>query len=264
MSYTIVTSFSKEGYDKYAQEMLKTFKKYWDKDIQLEAWYHDFELPKSAPKAKNITYKNLNDDKDMLSYRERMSKYSSTATNKTPYDWKRDCIKWCHKVYALTSSARNHYDDTNWLIWLDADTVTHSPITLNFLNKVCSGDKDIVHLGRNDIDYSETSFIGINLKSMMGKEFLEDFRGCYDAGETIAYREWHDGFIFDRLLIVHKAHGLIADNLTPNVKGIDAFGQSLLNDVMYHNKGMKKDDNALPPRYKFVGDMVDHTNLKQL
>ena len=32
MSYTIVTSFSKEGYNKYAQEMLKTFKKYWDKD----------------------------------------------------------------------------------------------------------------------------------------------------------------------------------------------------------------------------------------
>ena len=30
MSYTIVTSFSKEGYDKYAQEMLKTFRKYWD------------------------------------------------------------------------------------------------------------------------------------------------------------------------------------------------------------------------------------------
>ena len=55
MSYTIVTSFNKEGYNKYAQEMLKTFKKYWDKDIQLEAWYHDFELPKSAPKAKNIT-----------------------------------------------------------------------------------------------------------------------------------------------------------------------------------------------------------------
>jgi hypothetical protein len=264
MSYTIVTSFSKEGYNKYAQEMLKTFKKYWDKDIQLEAWYHDFELPKSAPKAKNITYKNLNDDKDMLNYRERMSKYSSSQTGNKPYDWKRDCIKWCHKVYALTSSARNHYSDTDWLIWLDADTVTHSPITSDFLNKVCSGDKDIVHLGRNDIDYSETSFIGINLRSMMGKEFLEDFRGCYDAGETIAYREWHDGFIFDRLLIVHKAHGLIADNLTPNVKGIDAFGQSVLNKVMYHNKGMKKDGDALPPRYKFVGDMVDYYKPKTI
>ena len=32
MSYTIVTSFNKEGYEVYAQKMLKTFKKYWDKD----------------------------------------------------------------------------------------------------------------------------------------------------------------------------------------------------------------------------------------
>ena len=44
MSYTIVTSFNKEGYGLYAQEMLKTFKKYWDKDIILEAWYHDCEI----------------------------------------------------------------------------------------------------------------------------------------------------------------------------------------------------------------------------
>ena len=90
MSYTIVTSFNKEGYEIYGKEMLKTFKKYWDKDVQLEAWYHDCELPKSAPKAKNITYKNLNDDKDMLNYRERMSKYSSSQTGNKPYDWKRD------------------------------------------------------------------------------------------------------------------------------------------------------------------------------
>jgi len=270
MSYTIVTSFNKEGYEVYAQKMLKTFKKYWDKDIQLEAWYHDCELPKSAPKAKNITYKNLNDDKDMLSYRERMRKYSSSPVGNTPYDWKRDCIKWCHKVYALTSSARNHYGDTDWLIWLDADTVTHSPVKKDFLNKVCLGDKDIVHLGRNDIDYSETSFIGINLKSMMGKEFLEDFRGCYDAGETIAYREWHDGFIFDRLLIVHKAHGLIADNLTPNVTGFDAFSQSVLNNVMYHYKGNKKfsdevafgDVNA--SRYSLLYSMIKHYKAKTI
>ena len=54
MSYTIVTSFNKEGYEIYGKEMLKTFKKYWDKDIQLEAWYHDFELPKSAPKLRTL------------------------------------------------------------------------------------------------------------------------------------------------------------------------------------------------------------------
>lgn len=265
MSYVVVTSFNEEGYSKYAQEMLKSFKKHWDKSITLEAWYHDFELPKSAPKAKNIIYKNLNDIKDMLEYRKKMTHISSSHTSDRPYDWKRDCIKWCHKIYGLTESARGHWHDkTHWMFWLDADTITHADVPVSFLDKLTAGDKDIIHLGRNDIDYSETSFIGINLLSMMGKEFLEDFRGCYDAGETIAYREWHDGFIFDRLLIVHKAHGLIADNLTPNVKGIDAFGQSHLSSIMYHNKGMKKELNALAPRYKFVGDMVDHYKPKTI
>ena len=269
MSYTIVTSFNKEGYGLYAQEMLKTFKKYWDKDIILEAWYHDCELPKSAPKAKNIIYKNLNDDKDMLNYREKMSKISSSPID-PKYDWKRDCIKWCHKVYALTSAARNHYGDTNWLIWLDADTITHSPVSVSFLDKICEGEKDIIHLGRTTIDYSETSFIGINLQSIMGKEFLEDFRGCYDAGETISYREWHDGFIFDRLLIVHKAHGLIADNLTPDVKGLDAFSQSPLHAIMYHLKGNKKFSNEAAfgdvnaSRYSVLYNMIKEYKPKTI
>ena len=33
---------------------------------------------------------------------------------------------------------------------------------------------------------------------------------------------------------------------------------------MYHNKGMKKELNALAPRYKFVGDMVDHYKPKTI
>ena len=87
MSYVVVTSFNEEGYNKYAQEMLKSFKKHWDKSITLEAWYHDFELPKSAPKAKNIIYKNLNDVKAMLEYRKKMTHISSSHTSDRPYDW---------------------------------------------------------------------------------------------------------------------------------------------------------------------------------
>ena len=61
--YVLITSFNEEGYKLYAKDMLKSFKKFWNKDVELEAWYHDCELPKDAPKASNITYKNLNDVK---------------------------------------------------------------------------------------------------------------------------------------------------------------------------------------------------------
>ena len=108
------------------------------------------------------------------------------------------------------------------------------------------------------------SFMAFNLSKKPPLDLLWDLRRIYMNDEVTTYREWHDGFIFDRLLIVHKAHGLVADNLTPNIKGIDAFGQSHLSSIMYHNKGMKKELNALAPRYKFVGDMVDHYKPKTI
>ena len=240
MSYVIVTSFNEEGYKLYAKDMLKSFKKFWKKDVELEAWYHDCKLPADAPKASNITYKNLNDVKDMLTYKKHMAQHDGTNAGQVKYDWRRDALKWCHKVYAMTEAARQRMGSSKWLIWLDADTVTHKPVPEKFLNELCKKEVDILHLGRTDIDYSETSFLGFNLLSIMAKEFLEDMRGCYNMGETTAYREWHDGFIFDRLLKIHKAHGLVADNLTPVVKGLDAFHQSPLNDYLLHFKGNKK------------------------
>jgi len=250
--YVLITSFNEEGYKLYAKDMLKSFKKFWNKDVELEAWYHDCKLPADIPRASNIIYKNLNDVKDMINYRKNMARYDGTLGGTVEYDWRRDAIKWCHKVYAMTETAR--MSSSKWLIWLDADTVTHKPVPKKFLNELCKKEIDILHLGRTAIDYSETSFVGFNLLSVMAQEFLEDMRGCYNMGETIAYREWHDGFIFERLLKIHMAHGLVAHNLTPSVRGLDVFNQSSLNNYLQHFKGFK-DINA--SRYTFLYDMIE-------
>jgi len=264
MSYVIVTSFNKDGYKLYAKDMLKSFKKFWKKDIELEAWYHDCKLPADAPKASNITYKNLNNVKDMLTYKKKMAQHDGTNAGQAKYDWRRDAIKWCHKVYAMTEAARNRMDSNNWLIWLDADTVTYKPVPEKFLPELCKKEIDILHLGRTDIDYSETSFLGFNLRSIMAKEFLEDMRGCYNMGETTAYREWHDGFIFDRLLKIHMAHGLVAHNLTPAVKGLDAFNQSPLTTYLHHFKGNKKFGDINASRYSYLYDMIKQFKAKRI
>ena len=36
--YDIVTSFNPEGLEVYARNMLNSFDKHWDKDIQLHDW----------------------------------------------------------------------------------------------------------------------------------------------------------------------------------------------------------------------------------
>ena len=51
-----VTSFSADGYERYAQKMLESVVENWHPDLKLTAYYHDCEenLVSAFPKASNI------------------------------------------------------------------------------------------------------------------------------------------------------------------------------------------------------------------
>lgn len=264
-----VTSFSQDGYERYAKNMLESVVDNWYKDLHLTAYYHDCdkELVDTFPQADNIEYRNLNKVQDMLDYRERMKAYDGTANGTVAYNWRMDAIKWCHKVYALTTYALEIADEeaqAGWLCWLDADTVTTKPLSQSKLKSILPERSELVHLGRNDVDYSETSFVGFNLNYDSPIYLIADLRGCYDIGEVVSYREWHDGFIFERLLKIYTAHGMRVHNLTPNVEGLAAFQTSPLSKYMTHYKGNLKNQlsstgvspDVTTPRYRQLADLV--------
>lgn len=280
--YTFVTSFSEEGYHSYAKHMLESIKEKWNPEhFKLIAYYHDFVLEDlSPPTCDTISYRNLNDVTEMLEYRERMKFHDGTEGGKMAYNWRLDAIKWCHKVYAMTDLAFEMMDvddkyitagieppENNWMIWLDADTVATKRLDVKQLESWLPDASDLVHLGRTDADYSETSFMGFNLGVHNTCSLLADLRGAYTIGEVVAYREWHDGFIFERLLNIYKAHGMEAHNLSPNVKGLAAFAQSPLSEYFEHFKGQRKKelsktkvapDVTGPKRYKQLAKIVEH------
>jgi predicted O-methyltransferase YrrM len=270
--YIFVTSFSESGYHEYAKNMLESVVEKWNpKHFKLYAYYHDFDINSvDAPQSETIEYRNLNDIQEMLQYRERMKQHDGTHGGTQPYNWRLDAIKWCHKVYALSDLAfemmeEEAHDESNWMIWLDADTVTTKRLDIKQFPKWLPDKADLVHLGRKDADYSETSFLGFNLSSHNTCSIIADFRGAYTIGETISYREWHDGFIFERLLNIYKAHGMVTKNLSEHATGLAAFAQSPLSEYFNHYKGnLKKKlsntevapDVTGPRRYKQLADMI--------
>ena len=264
-----VTSFSAEGYEQYAKNMLFSVLKYWKDDLQLIAYHHDVpqDVINEFPVGRNIEYRNLNNVEDMLSYREHMKLHDGTEGGQLSYNWRMDAIKWCHKVYAMTDLSLEISEKEvkgGWLIWLDADTVTTKPLSEERLLKILPEKAELVHLGRKDADYSETSFIAFNLDYQTPHFLLADFKGCYDIGEVVSYREWHDGFIFERLLKIYIAHGMKVHNLTPKVEGLSAFADSPLSQYMSHLKGNLKNapsvEGVAPdislPRYNQLAELV--------
>jgi hypothetical protein len=263
------------GFDQYGKKMLDSVKQHWGEGLHLTCFYHDFDITtKDAPQSPNITYRNLNEITEMLEYRDAFAKYDGNYS--AGYNWRMDAIKWCHKVFALSEYAFELSDDSReagWMVWIDADTVTDTPFTFTDIEEYLPQKASIVHLGRTTTDYSETSFIGFNLDRENPLQLIADLRGAYISGEVLGYREWHDGFIFERLLNIYKAHGTNVYNLTPKVEDLDAFGVSPLSQWMTHFKGNKKqllNDTTVAPdvngpaRYQQLLDVVKHYRVESV
>lgn len=249
--YVAVTSMNKEGYDLYGRRMLESVARYWSDKIDFYIWYHDWDmlsepdLPGREGKD-SMMFRNLNKVGDLLIFRERMAGHQ-------PGNWRMDAVKFCHKVYALTETARHLVsdptDDTDYqLLWLDADTLTTSAVDPAWFDDILQ-DTDISLLERPAADYAETSFMRFNLspRSPAAFEVLEDVRAAYDTLEVRGYREWHDGFIFQRVINLHKNHMLDVVNLSPEAKTLDAFHTSRLAERIQHFKGAKKVDAVPAP-----------------
>jgi|TARA_R110000824_G_scaffold60572_3_gene161818 hypothetical protein len=276
-----ITTFSEDGYAKYARKMLEGVKENWGEGLHLTAFYHDFDIADyDYPVSDNITYRNLNDIEDLHVFRKEHKDHDGTMGKKVPYNWRVDAIKFCHKVFGLTEMAFELAEESKrsgWLIWLDADTYTTKPITdKNFIPHL-NPKSELVYLDRKNFEFAETSFMAFNLDYRPPLDLLGDLRGFYMSGEVTTYREWHDGFVISRLINLYRAHGLKVvdltghmDEISSHLTGPQAFDSSFLGNIMIHQKGEKKHSESGNPdprsnmRYKKLGDILQYVAPKKI
>ena len=204
---TVITSFRISDYEVYARRFIESWVKFWPKNIRLTVYYDGGKLPKDVIKAKNINYVSLDKNTDLSSFKKKNAQFNGGE----PYNYRMDAVKFSHKVFALCDHVRymSSKKDMGWLCWIDADVITTKKVDTNLLNLVFPDTSDLVHLGREGIiDYSETGFLGFNLNYNKAHEFLRDWRGLYTSNEILGLREWTDAFSFERLLNLHKNHGI--------------------------------------------------------
>ena len=110
--------------------------------------------------------------------------------------FKWDAVRFAHKVYSIFHCAKN--TDADILIWMDADTICHSPITMSQIEKLIPANKDLCFLGRKG-KFSECGLYSMNLHSPAIQQFLAKFQWMYDNAEDGIFKlaEWHDSFVFD-------------------------------------------------------------------
>ena len=244
----IVTTFNKSGLRKYAQKMIDSYAQTWPKEVTLYAYAEDCEPV--AP-YENVTVRDLHESSQpLVEFKQTWGKVpkangdvSGDPVRSRRKDagkgFKWDAIRFAHKVYSIFHCAQNC--DADVLIWMDADMICHSPITLERLQNLIPEDADLCYVGR-ERKWPECGLYSINLKSTGGQDFLKSFQEVYDNAENGIFQmdEWHDSFVFEE---VRKRMKLKELNWGAGL--IRGEGHPLINSVwgayLDHLKGGRKD-----------------------
>ena len=259
MNYTIVTTFNLRGYEIYGRRMIQTFLTNWPAEVTLVVYAEGCKVAESAA---NLIVRDLGQVGEMVEFKNRWRNVpkANGDVSGDPVRSKRkdagkgfkwDAVRFAHKVYSIFDCAKQSNSD--WLLWMDADMVCHSPITVEKLDELCR--EDLCFLGREG-KYSECGLYAMNLHSERVQAFLKKFQAYYDHAEEGIFTldEWHDSYVFDAVRkqvgmnIVNWSAGLIRGeghplincewgNYLDHLKGDrKAIGRSKLKDLLTHPK----------------------------
>jgi hypothetical protein len=244
MKYTVITTFNANGYVKYGQRMIQTFLQNWP--VNLVVYAEGCGVNETAA---NLKVHDISVINELSAFKQRWQSVAK-ANGDVSADpvrsqrkdagkgFKWDAVRFAHKVYSIFHCAK--HIDTDWLIWMDADTVCHSPITQADLEQLCPATADLCFLGRRG-KYSECGLYAMNLQSQRTRDFLTQFQKYYDQAEQgiFTLAEWHDSFVFDA---VRKHHPLLELDWSSHL--ITGEGHPLINSAwgayLDHLKGDRK------------------------
>ena len=254
MKYTVCTTFNESGYKQYGQRMIQTFLKNWPAEVALVVYAEGCVVTESAD---NLVVHDI-DIVDALTTFKATWKDVPRANGDVSDDpvrsrrrdagkgFKWNAVRFAHKVYSIFHCAKNA--PTDWLIWMDADTVCHSAVKLPDLDRLCPQAQDLCYLGRQG-KYSECGLYAMNINSTNTKNFLQKFQWMYDCAELgiFTLEEWHDSFVFD---VVRRNTPL--NELDWSAGLVKGEGHPLINSewgaYLDHLKGKRKQAGRSPAK----------------
>lgn len=259
MEYTIITTFHHAGLLQYGQTMIDSFDQYWPKSVPLIV-YTEHCAPK-LPSARIHARDLLAASADLVAFKQRhannpmanglVAKDTGVPFKDNAFKW--DAVRFSHKVFAILHAAKTVQSD--WLIWLDADTKTFAPVPENFLTTICNPHSMACYLGRREKYHSECGWVAYNLKHPDCADFMAQWQDLYVSDRLFDLREYHDSFVFDELRrkFADQRHTHF-HNLSPNLPGKGPghpFIASVLGQYMDHMKGSKRKalGHSLPDDY---------------
>jgi len=223
---TVITTFSKDGYELYGHQMITTWTQYWPSDCKLKVYTEGYELKEKDPRISTV---DLNKScPRLLEFKNKSLKLIDQKKSRID-----KTIKWCHKVYAI-QHALDTQDD--YLIFLDGDTYTKNNVNQNLAKNLVGSNLFSVHFENlKDGLHFETGLVCFNLRHEKINWLKNILTEAYDTLEIYNMKKTWDGFWFAYL---YNKYSLPVRNLSEKCTGV--FCNPLVNNILVHNVGTEK------------------------
>lgn len=245
MTVHVVTTCNADGWDRYGRRMVETFEKYWANDINLTLYAEGF----SPPQTMEISVRRLPVwfEKWKASLAKEASAHGRDRRKnrrRQEYDYRFDCVRFGHKVAALTDIALDLPDDhIDLLICCDADTLTHRPVEEVWLKELAS-ESYMAWLYRTH-SYPECGFMMFNAKHRAHTLFMQRLQHIYRYKNVFMLRETHDSYVIQQI-----AKHCVEEGLFETPKSLSGraerthhpFKYGPLGTRMAHLKGAEKNE----------------------
>lgn len=259
MTYTVITTFNAAGMAQYGQTMIDTFDLYWPASIPLIVYAEHcrphmpsgrvrmLDLMESSADLVRFKTKHANDPVA----NGQIAKDTRVPFKDNQFKW--DAVRFSHKVFSVIHACA--VIESDWIIWLDADTKTFAPVPEEFLSSICDPEAMACYLGRQEKYHSECGWVAYNRRHPDLRSFMDRWRDLYMTGDLFNLREYHDSFLFDVLRRDFQiVRGTKFTNISPIVSGKGPghpFIASDLGRYMDHMKGSKRKvlGHSLPDDY---------------
>jgi hypothetical protein len=232
--FRCVTTCNEFGWRESGERMARSFLRNWPAEASLTVYAEDF-----CPSVPDLAVRRLPAWLDEFKARHAKNEAANGRVNAL-YTYRQDAVKFAHKVAALTDFGLCLDDGV--LIWLDADTFTHSPVTAQWLDGLFPQPSYIAWLDRLG-NHPECGMVMYRPGHRAHRTFMQRLAWTYYSDEVLGYKETHDSFILQELVDDAVRHREIEPpvSLSGEAKGWHhPFVAGPLGACMDHCKGARK------------------------
>jgi hypothetical protein len=228
-SFLSITTFHPFGLNLYGERMMKAYHRHWPAEVPLriysEGWdkkAHEWLEPFNVLPIESSDW---------------LAAFKYRHAHRDTKDYRMDAVRFSHKIAALLLA--DQHMSARYLIWIDGDTFTHSPVTLDVLKRwIPTRGAWVSWLDRRN-KYPECGFYIIDREHPRHGEMMQRLRNMYADDRLFALKEWHDSYVLQQ--VVEQA-GVGATSLSGPVgyRTGHPFVNGPLGAYMDHMKGKRK------------------------